>query len=105
MLFRSFGNARVSGNVSGNAWVFGDARVCGDAWVSGGSLYESTTNKECSSESDKNRSSYAILSSSLPVALELEVIKFIQEGWEPTGGVSVDSNQSPPVLYQAMIRK
>lgn len=48
--------------------------------------------------------SYAILKHIDSNKLEMEVIKYMQEGWEPIGGVGVSSHLSP-IFYQAMVRK
>lgn len=60
--------------------------------------------------------SYAILRNDDPFKLEILVIEYMEEGWEPIGGISVSNIQSPhrgaaPQGYyytqytQAMVRK
>lgn len=50
-----------------------------------------------------NRVSYAILKSDKPNLLEIEVIKFLQEGWKIAGGVSY--NVEWECFMQAMVRE
>lgn len=50
-------------------------------------------------------SNYAILRNNDPFKLEIEVIEYMEEGWEPTGGIGVDNRYYPATLYQAMVRK
>lgn len=49
--------------------------------------------------------SYAILHNDDPNRLEIQVIKYMEEGWEPLGGIGVNSRYYPATLYQAMVRK
>ena len=49
--------------------------------------------------------SYAILRNNDPFKLEIEVIEYMEQGWEPTGGIGIDNRYYPATLYQAMVRK
>ena len=49
--------------------------------------------------------SYAILRDYDPFKLEIIVIEYMEQGWEPTGGIGIDNRYYPPRLYQAMVRK
>ncbi len=51
-----------------------------------------------------NKLSYAILKNTDPNKLEIQVIEYMQEGWEPIGGIVIDNN-SPAKIYQTMVRK
>jgi hypothetical protein len=51
-----------------------------------------------------NKLSYAILKNTDPFKLEIQVIEYMQEGWEPIGGIVIDNN-SPAKIYQTMVRK
>jgi len=49
-------------------------------------------------------SNYAILRDYDPFKLEIQVIEYMEEGWEPIGGIGTLSNNVFPVmLYQAMV--
>jgi len=50
-------------------------------------------------------SNYAILRNNDPFKLEIEVIEFMEQGWEPQGGIGIDNRYYPATLYQAMVRK
>lgn len=50
------------------------------------------------------RYSYAILKNVDSNDLELEVIKFMKEGWKPTGGVSILLKGANVLYCQAMVR-
>lgn len=54
---------------------------------------------------DNHKPYYAILRNDDPFELEIEVIEFMEQGWEPTGGIGINNRYSPPTLYQAMVRK
>jgi len=54
---------------------------------------------------DNHKPYYAILRNDDPFKLEIEVIEFMEQGWEPTGGIGIDNRVYPPTLYQAMVRK
>jgi Domain of unknown function (DUF1737) len=49
--------------------------------------------------------SYALLRNDDPFKLEIQVIEFMEQGWEPTGGIGIDNRYYPSTLYQAMVRK
>ena len=49
--------------------------------------------------------SYAILRNTDSNRLEIEVIKYMEEGWEPIGGIGVYKQYDSAMLYQAMVRK
>lgn len=59
---------------------------------------------------NKKYSNYAILRNDDPFKLEIQVIEYMEEGWEPTGGISVSNVISSKGYYytqynQAMVRK
>jgi hypothetical protein len=49
--------------------------------------------------------SYAILRNDDPFKLGIHVSEYMEEGWEPQGGIGIDNRHYPPRLYQAMVRK
>lgn len=49
--------------------------------------------------------SYTILRNDDPNRLEIQVISYMEEGWEPIGGIGIDNRYYPSTLYQAMVRK
>ena len=49
--------------------------------------------------------SYAILRNEDPYRLEMQVISYMEEGWEPIGGIGIDNRYYPSTIYQAMVRK
>lgn len=52
-------------------------------------------------QKEKDRLSYAILSSTGRYDLESQVIKYMRDGWKVSGGVFV----TEAVYYQAMVRE
>ena len=49
--------------------------------------------------------SYAILRNVDPYELEIRVTEYMENGWEPQGGIGVDNRYHPATLYQAMVRR
>lgn len=50
--------------------------------------------------------SYSILENRNKINLELEVIKYLKEGWKLSGGVSISHSQGNTLIYaQAMVRE
>lgn len=54
---------------------------------------------------NNHKPSYAILRDYDPFKLEIMVIEYMEQGWEPQGGIGIDNRHYPPRLYQAMVRK
>lgn len=66
----------------------------------------STKQEEQNSQTKERdgRYGYAVLRHTEVNDLELEVIKFMKEGWKPTGGVSILLKGASAFYYQAMVR-
>ena len=50
--------------------------------------------------------SYSILENRNKINLELEVIKYLKEGWKLSGGITISHSQGHTLVYaQAMVRE
>lgn len=52
-----------------------------------------------------NNPSYSILHHTDKFKLEIEVIEYMEEGWEPLGGVVIAHDYNCIRFYQTMVRK